>query len=122
MPAAAAERLIRFLAGTTFRVYLMHFPLLNFFGTVIPGPADRATRGILVFGLTPRGSIVIAHLIEQQKGAFKRALRLGSMWFAGSTSAIFSSARDFPDPGRALGACSDAGGFSNDRSSSSEAR
>jgi peptidoglycan/LPS O-acetylase OafA/YrhL len=77
MPAAAVQRLIRFLAGTTFGLYLLHFPLLNFFGTVIPGPADRATHRILVFGLTLVGSIVVAHLIEQQKGAFKRALRSG---------------------------------------------
>jgi len=39
VPGRAVQRLIRFLAGT-FGLYLIHFPLFNFFGTVIPGPVD----------------------------------------------------------------------------------
>ena len=75
MPGAALERLIRRLAGTTFGLYLLHYPLLNFFGTVIPGPADRAMRQMLLFGLTFGVSVTLAHLMEQRKGALKRVLR-----------------------------------------------
>jgi peptidoglycan/LPS O-acetylase OafA/YrhL len=75
MPGAAAQRLIRFLAGTTFGLYLLHFPLLLFFGTVIPGPANRPMHQMLVFGLTLGVAIGVSHVIEQQKGALKRALR-----------------------------------------------
>jgi peptidoglycan/LPS O-acetylase OafA/YrhL len=77
MPGAAAQRLIRFLAGTTFGLYLLHVPLLNFFGTVIPGPAGRPIHQMLVFGLTLGVAIAFSHIIEQQKGALKRALRSG---------------------------------------------
>ena len=77
MPRAGLERLIRRLAGTTFGLYLLHYPLLNFFGTVIPGPADRAMHQILVFGLPFGVSVGFAHLIEQRKGALKHALCAG---------------------------------------------
>jgi peptidoglycan/LPS O-acetylase OafA/YrhL len=77
MPGAAIQRLIRLLAGTSFGLYLLHYPLLNFLGTVIPGPADRTLHRILVFGLTLGGSIALAHLIERQKGILKRTLRSG---------------------------------------------
>jgi peptidoglycan/LPS O-acetylase OafA/YrhL len=77
MPGAALQRLIRFLAGTTFGLYLLHFPLLLFFGTVIPGPADRPMHQMLVFGLTLGVAIVVSHTIEQQKAGLKRALRSG---------------------------------------------
>jgi peptidoglycan/LPS O-acetylase OafA/YrhL len=77
MPGAAVQRLVRFLAGTTFGLYLLHLPLLNFFATVIPGPPDRATFRILVFVLTLGVAIAISHVIEQQKGPLKRALRSG---------------------------------------------
>jgi peptidoglycan/LPS O-acetylase OafA/YrhL len=77
MPGAAVQRLIRLLAGTTFGLYLLHFPLLNFFGTVIPGPADGVRYRILLFGLTLGVAIAFSHVIEQQKGPLKRALRSG---------------------------------------------
>jgi peptidoglycan/LPS O-acetylase OafA/YrhL len=77
MPGVAVERRIRFLAGTTFGLYLLHFPLMYFFGTVIPGPPERLTHGLLVFGLTLGVAISFSHVIEQQKGPLKRALRSG---------------------------------------------
>lgn len=77
MPGSFVERPIRFLAGTTFGLYLLHFPLLLFFGTVIPGPADRTSHRVLVFGLTLGVAIALSHVIEQQKRPLKRALRSG---------------------------------------------
>ena len=77
MPGAAVERPIRFLAGTAFGLYLLHQPLLNFFGAVIPGPAERAMRGLLVVGISLILAIVLARVIEPQKGPLKRALRAG---------------------------------------------
>jgi peptidoglycan/LPS O-acetylase OafA/YrhL len=77
MPGARVERLIRVLAGTTFGLYLLHFPLLLFFGTVVPGPANRPMHQMLVFGLTLGVALAVSHVIEQQKGGLKRALRSG---------------------------------------------
>jgi peptidoglycan/LPS O-acetylase OafA/YrhL len=75
MPAERLQRLIRWLAGTSFGLYLFHYPLLNFFGTVVPGPAARAIHGTLVFGLTLAGALALARLTEHRKGKLKQALR-----------------------------------------------
>jgi len=73
VPGRAVQRLIRFLAGMTFGLYLIHFPLFNFFGTVIPGPVDGTVHRILIFGLTLGVAIALAHVIEQQKGPVLRS-------------------------------------------------
>ena len=75
MPTARFERLVRGLAGTSFGLYLLHYPLLNFFGTVVPGPPDGALHRVLVFGLTLGGALGLASLIEPRKGALKAQLR-----------------------------------------------
>ena len=67
VPGVPVQRLIRLLAGTMFGLYLLHFPLLNFFGAVIPGPPGRVTHGLLVFGLTLGMAISFSYVIEQQK-------------------------------------------------------
>jgi hypothetical protein len=51
--------------------------LLNFFGTVIPGPADGAIHRVLLFVLALGAALALARLTEQQKGALKRRLRRG---------------------------------------------
>jgi peptidoglycan/LPS O-acetylase OafA/YrhL len=75
MPGVRLERVIRWLAGTSFGLYLLHYPLLNFFGTVIPGPTEGAMHRVLVFVLALGGALALARLTEQRKGALKRALR-----------------------------------------------
>jgi peptidoglycan/LPS O-acetylase OafA/YrhL len=75
MPRARLERLVRRLAGTSFGLYLLHYPLLNFFGTVVPGPPDGASHRVLVFGLALGGALGLASLIEPRKGALKGQLR-----------------------------------------------
>lgn len=72
---ARFERVVRWLAGTTFGLYLLHYPLLNFFGAIIPGPADGAMHRVLVFGLALGGALALARLTEQRKGVLKRRLR-----------------------------------------------
>jgi hypothetical protein len=41
---------------------LLHYPLLNFFGTVMPGPPDRTLHRVLVFGLALGGALGLAGL------------------------------------------------------------
>ena len=75
VPRASVERILRWLAGTSFGLYLLHYPLLNFFGTLVPGPADGTAHRVLVFGLALSGALALARLTERRKGASKRTLR-----------------------------------------------
>jgi peptidoglycan/LPS O-acetylase OafA/YrhL len=75
MPGARFERLVRGLAGTSFGLYLLHYPLLNFFGTLVPGPPDAALHRVLVFGLALSGALGLASLIEPRKRVLKAQLR-----------------------------------------------
>jgi len=75
MPGYRFERLVRGLAGMSFGLYLLHYPLLNFFGTVVPGSPDGALHRVLVFGLALGGALGLASLIEPRKRALKAQLR-----------------------------------------------
>ncbi|HEX9536214.1 MAG TPA: acyltransferase [Stellaceae bacterium] len=75
MPGRRLERLVRGLAGTSFGLYLLHYPLLNFFGTVTPGPPDGALHRVLVFCLSLGGALGLASLIEPRKTLLKAQLR-----------------------------------------------
>jgi peptidoglycan/LPS O-acetylase OafA/YrhL len=74
MPAPRLQRMVHGLAGTTFGLYLLHFPLLNFFATVVRGPPDGAEHRMLVFGLALGAGLGLARLIEPRKVALKRGL------------------------------------------------
>jgi len=75
VPGQASERLVRWLAGTSFGLYLLHKPLLNFFAAIVPGPAGSTMHGMLLFGFALGASLALAHLLEPRKGALKRVLR-----------------------------------------------
>jgi len=77
LPGDREQRLIRWLAGTSFGLYLYHYPLLNFFGTVVPGSAAETMHGMLVFGLTLGVALPLARLTEQWKKPMKRMLHSG---------------------------------------------
>jgi peptidoglycan/LPS O-acetylase OafA/YrhL len=83
MPRARFERLVRGLAGTSFGLYLLHYPLLNFFGTVVPGPPDGALHRVLVFGLALGGALALASLVEPRKAALRAQLRSGLHFLLG---------------------------------------
>ncbi len=47
IPGRRLEWLVRGLAGTSFGLYLLHYPLLNFFATVVPGSPTKPCTGSL---------------------------------------------------------------------------
>ncbi|WP_374568055.1 acyltransferase family protein [Ideonella sp.] len=65
------ERPIRYVAGFTFALYLLHYPLLNFFAALTPavGLEDYRTAFVLAGPLTMVW--VIGSGIERQKGPLK---------------------------------------------------
>jgi len=75
VPGGRFASVVRRLAGTSFGLYLLHYPLLNFFGTVVPGQPAEALHRIFVFGLALGGALGLASLIEPRKAALKRGLR-----------------------------------------------
>jgi peptidoglycan/LPS O-acetylase OafA/YrhL len=77
MPSERVERAVHGLAGTSFGLYLLHYPLLNFFGTLIPGTPESGVHRALVFGLALGGGIGLGRVIEPHKHRLRRALRSG---------------------------------------------
>jgi len=75
VPGARVERVVRWLAGTSFGLYLFHYPLLNFFGTVVPDLPDETMHRIFVFALALGTAVGLAHVIEPRKREVKYALR-----------------------------------------------
>jgi peptidoglycan/LPS O-acetylase OafA/YrhL len=77
LPGIRVQRTVRWLAGASFGLYLLHYPLLTFWATVIPGAVDGPIHRVLVFVLALGAAIGIGRLIEQRKGALKPFLRTG---------------------------------------------
>lgn len=72
--ALRTERAIRFLAGYTFSLYLLHVPLIFFFATVIDGDPDRPWYYVMVMGNVFLWVFVVGTYTEQRKGRVKQWL------------------------------------------------
>jgi peptidoglycan/LPS O-acetylase OafA/YrhL len=67
-----AARPIRFLAGLTFSLYLLHYPVMKFLATVLPwGPGAMVTRATILV-VTALVVLVAAALFERRKSAWRR--------------------------------------------------
>ncbi len=75
MPGKKLTGAMHALAGTTFGLYLFHFPLLNFFGSVLPGEPTSLSHRVLLFTLTLGTALATAALVERRKSTLKRFLR-----------------------------------------------
>jgi len=62
-----AAVLIRAAAGMTFALYLFHYPLLSFFGAVLPGPSPGLLRCLEIGGLALISVVGLAQISEGQK-------------------------------------------------------
>ena len=66
-PVAGA---VRWAAGATFTIYLMHIPITLFVASAIPGEAEDPVRLTIVFSITLTILFLIAELTERRKAAF----------------------------------------------------
>ena len=67
-------RPIAWLAGASFTLYLLHFPLLHFIAAAAPWPATHGATRVLVFALPPLAALVVAELTERRRDAWRRAV------------------------------------------------
>ena len=66
--------LIRAAAGTTFALYLFHYPLLSFFGAVLPGPGPGLLHCLEIGALTLLCVLGLSQISERQKHRWQKAL------------------------------------------------
>lgn len=67
---AAFARPVAWLAGASFSIYLMHYPLLHFLHAALPGLSHAA-----LFGLTVLACLLFAEAFERPLHLWRRALR-----------------------------------------------
>ncbi len=69
------ERPIRWLAGATFSLYLVHYPIMQFLITVMPWPREAAVSRIMLVVLTLTAVFLFAGVAERRKEAWRRTIR-----------------------------------------------
>jgi peptidoglycan/LPS O-acetylase OafA/YrhL len=68
------DRVIRWLAGATFSVYLFHYPIMHFLAAELSWPpAAWRTRFVIIFG-TLVSTFVLAELSERRKTLWRSAI------------------------------------------------
>lgn len=94
-PLLAAEKPIRWLAGFTFSLYLLHQPLLQFFSAVFNGDPSGKLFYAEVMGATLLTIVLLSAVTEQQRHHLRRWLRdklqrltMSPWWRQGVTARI----------------------------------
>ena len=70
---ARVQKPVRWAAGATFTIYLMHLPVAQFLITQVPGSPTSWTTRTIVFGGTLLILLVVAEVTERRKDPWKRA-------------------------------------------------
>jgi peptidoglycan/LPS O-acetylase OafA/YrhL len=66
-------RPIRWAAGATFSIYLLHVPVAQFLSTVVPWPPPAWQTRIVIYGGTLLAILVFAEITERRKEPWRRA-------------------------------------------------
>jgi peptidoglycan/LPS O-acetylase OafA/YrhL len=74
MPGEAAVRLIRWLGGLTFGIYLFHYPVMHVLAVVLPWPVGSAPSRIGIALGTAATVLVLAHLAEGTRPLWRAKL------------------------------------------------
>ena len=73
--AARIEKPVRWAAGATFTIYLLHLPVAQFLITQTPGPLESGANRAIVLGGTLLVLFILAELTERRKAPWKRAFQ-----------------------------------------------
>ena len=76
--SASREKLIRWCAGATFTLYLVHQPMLIMIAAIAPGVKATPLRGIAAILIVIVAALVLAEVGERRKRMLSRRL---SAWF-----------------------------------------
>jgi peptidoglycan/LPS O-acetylase OafA/YrhL len=68
------EVIIRWVAGATFSVYLVHLPLLYFLSAISPWPKNSGYTVTMLLVLTPLLCLAFAEVSERRKNAWRAGL------------------------------------------------
>jgi peptidoglycan/LPS O-acetylase OafA/YrhL len=72
--ARAIARPVRWLAGATFTLYLLHIPIAQFLTTIVPWPPSAAATRVVILGVTMLAVFAIAAVTERRKAEWRTAL------------------------------------------------
>jgi peptidoglycan/LPS O-acetylase OafA/YrhL len=70
-----SEPAVRWLAGGSFALYLIHFPVMHFSAAILPGEASEIWRQALVFIIPCAVAYVFAEVSERRRPALRNWLR-----------------------------------------------
>lgn len=71
---ARIARPVAWLAGASFTLYLLHYPLLHLLAAASPWPVAHAGTRALVFLLPPLAALALAEVTERRRGAWRRGV------------------------------------------------
>jgi peptidoglycan/LPS O-acetylase OafA/YrhL len=77
---ARFEKSIRFWAGLTFSIYLLHYPLLHFFGALYGGEASALNTQLLILASTLSAIVLIGAVTERKKHVARRVIAALFIW------------------------------------------
>ena len=71
---ARLARPIRWAAGATFSIYLLHLPVAQFLATLAPAPPSALGTRVLILGGTLAVTFAVAEVTERRKEPWRRAV------------------------------------------------
>jgi peptidoglycan/LPS O-acetylase OafA/YrhL len=66
--------MIRWIAGGTFSLYLVHLPVMHFLAAVFPWASDSSWTLAVLVGVTPMVCYAFAEVTERRKNAWRNLI------------------------------------------------
>jgi peptidoglycan/LPS O-acetylase OafA/YrhL len=73
------EKIIRWIAGGTFSIYLIHLPVMHLFSAISPWQNNSVSKLVFLLAATPVACMVFAEISERRKTIWKTLFSVGMM-------------------------------------------
>jgi len=87
------EKIIRWMAGGTFSIYLIHLPVMHLLSAISPWQSSSVSKLVFLLAVTPVVCMAFAEISERRKDIWKTFLFVGMM----KTRMRRETATQFPD-------------------------